>query len=1434
MRPWRVFVGSSSKLDWGTLKIGAGLQAPEGLDTRVRLFSSSGSALLTPAVSCWGRAGGRMAARLLLCLVPLMTTVAWAAPALLSQYGREVWTSREGLPEGAVLSLLEDNQRQLWVGSECCLLRFDGETFTRQDNQPTFGQHSFAQVLLKAQPQGIWAGFAGGLAYFDGAQFQWFSEAQGLTHPYVYSLASGANSLWIGTGGEGIWRLQAGQMARDSSFSGSDMPAMIYRLLTDSSGRVWAATESGLLTQNTEGSWQKIPTAGLPTASISHLAEGSPGELWVGTTAGLAKWNGSTFETYSPLLNLPITALYADRNRVLWAASGDTLFRIGGEGVESLALSQGTILSLADDSFGNLWVGTSDALVRLTPGAITSYGKREGLVADDLKSALPRRAGGIWLLDATGTLGYFAAGSYNQLTPVGAIKGGALLGMTEDADGTLWIAGTELYRFAAGQLTTLEIPGEGLSLVERVGDALWLVQTAPNGTSTLSRYQAGRLEPIDLGPPVRHIQRIYQDRAGQVWISSSGSGVLRIKDGEIQRFTLADGLPSDTVYGITEDGDGRIWLATRGGIGVIERNRAAGFKDVKGAPQNATVHIYLDPQDRLWVTESGVGVHLLSRTALLKAAATQASEVMAELLTMRDGLRSLSFSWRRGGMAVSGDGLMHLLTERGLSLIDPAQYRASVYSGPVLISALKVGERSWSGDRLVLPHRSDVIEISYSAANLADASRLEFRTRLGDGRSPWSTPTSARSVRLSNLAPGHYQFEVAVRHQGQPWLADTAKLAIEVPPYWYERTWVKSLAALLLVLLGLGYLRWRISNAKQLEAYLRTTVNERTAALHQEIGERKLAESRALDLAQNLEERVQERTVELEFAKMAVHKSEARFALAVQGAEDGIWDWDLGQHTLYLSPRWKAILGYKDQEFPSTIDAWLGAVHPDDLDLVRDLLIFSETQPHIRQEYRMLHKDGREIWVLCRGVVIRDDTYGLPLRAAGSQTDITQRKHTEDALRESLTRDPVTELPNRALFLDRLDQALLKRRHQESQVTVVLLDIDGFKALNEKYGHAAGDEILREVARRILSSLRQTDTLARLGNDEFALLLLEIEEEHQARFALERIKNVLEAPILVGQHSIKIAYSMGIKHVQQGETHADEMLLTAENALHQAKQQGGNRVQTVDKKTKGRRELEQELVQAIHQNEFTLYYQPLINLTTNTVVGAEALARWNHPKRGLLGPAHFISLLEACGLMDLFSDWVLATCCQQIAQWRKEFSDFSLRVSFNLPATHLNSPQLVEYITAALNTHAIPAACLGIEIVESSLIESNTVVLNNLEQLKAMGVPVSIDDFGTGYSSMNYLKHFPVDCIKLDKSFCQGVPDNARDVAICESLLAIAEQLGLRAIVEGVETEKQMLFFKSKPQLIAQGFYFSKPVPAADCAQIMREYQQGQALKAVH
>ncbi|HEY6527221.1 MAG TPA: EAL domain-containing protein [Cellvibrionaceae bacterium] len=1373
------------------------------------------------------RLGLSLAAYLLLSIyLPLPVC---AASLALSQYAREVWTSREGLPEGTVLSLLEDESHLLWIGTECCLVRFDGERFMRIDDQPNFGQHSFTHVLARGSSGGIWAGFAGGLMYHDGTQFQWFAEAQGLTHPYVYALTASAATLWVGTGGEGIWRLQAGRLTRDSSFSQSDMPAMIYHLLTDSQGRLWAATEGGLLSQNTEGSWYKLPSQGLPAQSVTLLAEGVPGEIWAGTAAGLAKWNGASFEPYTPLLNLPITALFSDRSHALWVGSGDTLFRLTSEGVESLPLNQGSIHAITDDSFGNIWVGTSEGIARLHPGPVATFGKREGLLADEPKSATRRKAGGIWCLDATGTLGHFVDDVYTQDTPTGAIKGGALLGMTEDADGAVWIAGTYLYRFFNGQLQAFDLPGESLSLVEALGDEIWLAQTESTGVSTLYRYANGQFHPIEVGYPLRHIQRIYEDRAGQIWITSSGTGIVRIKGSETQHFGVAEGLPSDTVYGITEDAEGRMWIATRGGMGYIEQNRAVSLAGIRGTPQNASVHIFLDDKDRFWVTESGLGVHVIPRLELLNAARRNAVpyselDVTSQLLSTRDGLRSLTFSWRRGGIAQSVEGVLYLLTERGLSVVHPNEYSAPIFNGPVSIT--KPSRQSIGAGKVLLQDRSDALDIDYGAPYLAAASRLEFRTRLGDQRSKWSAPTTARSVRLSNLAPGIYTFEVAARLQGQPWLTDTATLRIEVPPYFYERGWVKALVALALLLLTLWYLRWRMMSAKKLEIFLRQTVDECTAELHQEITERKMAESRALDLAQNLEERVQERTVELEFAKMAVHKSEERFALAVQGAEDGIWDWDLTQHTLYLSPRWKAILGYKDHEFPSTIDAWLAAVHPDDLDLVRDLLIFSETQANIRQEYRMAHKDGREIWVLCRGVVIRDDIYSLPLRAAGSQTDITQRKLTEEALRDSLTRDPVTELPNRALFIDRLDQALLKRRNHESQVTVLLLDIDGFKSINEKFGHAVGDDILREIARRILSSLRQTDTLARLGNDEFAILLLEIEEEYEAQFAIERIKTVLDTPIPLAQQSLKISYSMGVKHVQQGETHADEMLITAENALDHAKQQGGNRIQTVDKKTKGRRELEQELLHAIQANEFVLYYQPLINLTTNTIVGTEALARWNHPKRGLLGPQHFISLLEACGLMDLFSDWVLDTCCKQAALWREEFAHFNMRVSFNLPATHLNSPQLVDNILAALSAHGIPAQCLGIEIVESSLIESNTVVLNNLERLRDIGLPVSIDDFGTGYSSMNYLKNFPVDCIKLDKSFCQGVPDNARDVAICESLLAIAEQLGLKAIVEGVETEKQMLFFQSKPNLIAQGYYFSRPVEAQICAELIRTYNQ--------
>jgi diguanylate cyclase (GGDEF)-like protein/PAS domain S-box-containing protein len=1357
---------------------------------------------------------------------------AWPAPQALSQYTQEVWGSREGLPEGAVLSLLEDETQQLWLGSECCLFRFDGHQFTRLDEAQGLRRHSFTRVLAGAKPQGIWAGFAGGLAHYNGAHFEWFGEAEGFAHPFTYSLVNAGDTLWIGTGGEGIWRMQAGQLARDPAFNERNMPVMIYHLLKDSTDTLWAASEGGVLRRNTGGQWSKVTTQGLPSQFISQLAEGRPGEIWVGTLAGLAKWNGTAFEAYPALQGVRISALYTDRAHQLWIGAQEKLFRLTPEGLEVLPLKLGVIHAISEDTSGNIWVGGSNGLLRLHPGPFATFGKPEGLPSDEPISTLARRDGGLWVVDSAGSLGHFVDGHFIQDAPAGSIKGGTLLGMAETADGGLWIAGSHLYRFDKGRLENQNLPVEGFSLVEALGNELWMVHTATNGASTLNRYQNGHLVPIHLGDQhdLKHIQRLYQDRAGQIWITTSGSGVLRITGNETHRFTSADGLPSNIIYGITEDPEGRIWLSTSEGIGYIEHNQVVSLAHVKGTPRNHSVHLYLDQHDRFWITESGIGVRLIARAELLKAAQNHLPEVAFELLTTQDGLRSLAFSWRRGGVTASPGGGLYFSTQRGLSVAYPGQYQTPLFNSPVHISAVQVGEQTRHEPSIQLENRSDVIEIAYTATDLTAANRLEFRTRVGGPKASWSQPTQLRSTRLSNLEPGNYTFEVAVRRQGQPWLAQTASLSIAVPPYFYERIEVQGLAVLSLFLLILMYFRWRIRSAKAQEVYLRRTVDARTVELNQEIIERKTAESKALDLAQTLEDRVQERTAELELAKMAVHRSEERFALAVQGAEDGIWDWDLEQHSLYLSPRWKAILGYKDHELPATIDAWLNAIHPDDVDLIRDMLIFSHTQPHLRQEYRMRHRDGQEIWVLCRGLVICDEQ-GLPLRAAGSQTDITQRKRTEDALRDSLTRDPVTELPNRALFLDRLEQALLKRRNQETQVTVLLLDIDGFKSINEHYGHAAGDTVLREIARRVLSSLRQTDTLARLGNDEFAILLIGI-EEGLAQLAMERIKTALEAPITFAPHSINIAYSMGVKHVQQGETNACDLLIAVENALLHAKEQGGNRTQTVDKKPHGRRELAQELQRALKEQQFTLYYQPLVDLTRNTVVGTEALARWNHPERGLLGPLHFINQLEACGLMDAFTDWVLDTCCQQAARWSETFPQYDLRISFNLPASHLNSPNLVDNILAALTTHSIPARYLGIEIVESSLIESSFVVLNNLERLREIGLPVSIDDFGTGYSSMNYLKHFPVDCIKLDKSFCQGVPDNTRDVAICESLLSIAEQLGFKAIVEGVETEQQKTFFTAKPNVIAQGYYFCKPIEAAQCAEWIRSFNLGNSAGA--
>jgi diguanylate cyclase (GGDEF)-like protein/PAS domain S-box-containing protein len=562
---------------------------------------------------------------------------------------------------------------------------------------------------------------------------------------------------------------------------------------------------------------------------------------------------------------------------------------------------------------------------------------------------------------------------------------------------------------------------------------------------------------------------------------------------------------------------------------------------------------------------------------------------------------------------------------------------------------------------------------------------------------------------------------------------------------------------------------------------------------------------------------------EREFAE-TLRQSEERYALAAHGANDGLWDWDVASGRVYLSARWKSMLGHEEAEIAPHVDAWFSRVHEDDLPGLKEAL---EAQvgggkTHIQHEYRMIHKDGRHVWVLCRGIVLFDDG-GNPVRVAGSQTDITASKVAEEQLRRNALHDALTGLPNRALLMDRLEQSIARaQRTTDARFAVLFLDLDHFKTLNDSLGHLAGDQLLVQIAHRLGECLRSTDTVARLGGDEFAIIVADLENDETAANIAERIQEALGEPFELEGHRVFTSASVGITLSSEKYKRAADFLRDADTAMYRAKSQGRARHQLFDghmhEQAMERLSVEAGMRRALERGELVLYYQPIVSLETGAIGGVEALIRWNHPERGLLMPSDFLAVAEESGLIVPISEWVLRSACEQASHWNKLRP---IRISVNMPPQQLRHPAFVKLISDNLRRSALSPSAIGLELVESSLIENREAIVENLQQLRAMGVYIAVDDFGTGYSSLSYLKRLPIDALKIDRSFTQGIPDDVNDTAISTTIIAMARSLNLHVVAEGVETQEQADFLRVHGCHTAQGYLFSRPLPAAECLPVL-------------
>jgi diguanylate cyclase (GGDEF)-like protein/PAS domain S-box-containing protein len=559
-----------------------------------------------------------------------------------------------------------------------------------------------------------------------------------------------------------------------------------------------------------------------------------------------------------------------------------------------------------------------------------------------------------------------------------------------------------------------------------------------------------------------------------------------------------------------------------------------------------------------------------------------------------------------------------------------------------------------------------------------------------------------------------------------------------------------------------------------------------------------------------------------------VEESEARFRALVQNSEDAITLVDASGAVRYQSPAATEVFARDPAEVVGTSFSQLleRLVHPDDLP---DVLAFMrrtvEEGGTQRAQFRVSAADGGWRWLEASATDSFEDPYvgGLVV----TSRDVTRRKALEERLRFQAFHDPLTHLPNRALLLDRLEVALARRAHHDHPLAVLLLDLDGFKGVNDSLGHAAGDDLLVQVAERLRECVRAGDSIARLGGDEFAVLVEELSGPEDSEAAAARMLEALARPFQVDGREIFLGASIGIMVSLGTDATPVDVMRDADVAMYAAKSEGRNRIKIFEPSMRAavlnRMTLEADLRSVIERGQLGVHYQPVVELATGHIAGLEALARWSHPERGLVPPAHFIPLAEETGLILDIGRWVLATACRQVREWRERYPDASaLKVSVNISGRQLQDEGLVDDLRSILARESLPSSALVLEITESILMRPTARLEETLAGLQTLGVRLAIDDFGTGYSSLSYLQSFPIDVLKIDRSFVMRVARGPEESALARAIVKLAHNLDLTTVAEGVEEEAQVTRLRELGCSLAQGYHFSRPLPAAELDDLLR------------
>ncbi len=550
--------------------------------------------------------------------------------------------------------------------------------------------------------------------------------------------------------------------------------------------------------------------------------------------------------------------------------------------------------------------------------------------------------------------------------------------------------------------------------------------------------------------------------------------------------------------------------------------------------------------------------------------------------------------------------------------------------------------------------------------------------------------------------------------------------------------------------------------------------------------------------------------------------SEQRWKFALEGAGDGVWDWDVETGVVELSKQWKAMLGYEESEIQNNIDEWKSRVHPEDYANVINAvnLTLAGNKETYAYEYRMRCKNGSWKWILDRGMVVGRDQHGKALRMVGTHADISGLKKSEEAIWQHANFDLLTGLPNRRMFYARLDQEIQKAKRSGLKVALIFLDLDGFKEVNDTLGHDQGDLLLKLTANRLSECMRGSDAVARLGGDEFILIIGDIANAELGRIetVAQKVIDALSEPFQLSQETAYVTASLGIVIYPDDAMRIEDLMKSVDQAMYASKQKGGGcytyftpRMQEI---ALYRKQLSNDLRLALARRELFLEYQPIVDLMSGDIYKAEALLRWKHPTRGLVPPAEFIPIAEDTRLIHDIGNWVFQEAMEQAMKWRQSLHPcFQVTVNKSPIQFQIEGVRQSTWVDV-MQAHRVPGDAVIVEITESLLLDASSKVQERLAQFQKLGIQVAIDDFGTGYSSLSYLKKFDIDYLKIDKSFVANLAEQSDDLVLCEAIIAMAHRLGIKVIAEGIENDLQRTLLTRAGCDFGQGYYYAASVSA--------------------